>query len=108
MLFGSGAFSMPGLMGAACGDRFGATTGRGALGFVTIFIGVGQALGPYVGGTLADAFSSFGPSYLVAAGVFCRGGGRRPAPRRQAGLLVAGVGYIPGMRGTFPSFVSSK
>lgn len=70
VLFGSGAFSMPGLMGAACGDRFGARLAAGALGFVTIFIGVGQALGPYVGGTLADALSSFGPSYLVAAGVF--------------------------------------
>jgi sugar phosphate permease len=70
VLCGSGAFSVPGLMGAACGDHFGARLAPAALGFVTVFIGVGQAVGPYVAGALADAESSFGPPYLLCTGAF--------------------------------------
>ncbi len=70
VIFGSGGFGMPGLMGATCGEHFGAKVAAAALGFVTIFVGVGQALGPYLGGLLADATSSYGPPYLLAAGVF--------------------------------------
>jgi MFS family permease len=70
ILFGSGVFSVPGLIGAACGDGFGAKLAFMSLGFVTIFIGAGMAIGPYIGGLLEDEFGSLGPSYLVAAGVF--------------------------------------
>lgn len=70
VIFGSGGFSMPGLIGAACGERFGTKVAAASLGFVTIFIGVGQALGPYLSGLLADATSSYGPPYLLAAGAF--------------------------------------
>ncbi len=70
VIFGLGVFSVPGLMGAACGDRFGAKLAFASFGFVTVFIGTGQAIGPYVGGALEDAFTSLGPSYLVSAGVF--------------------------------------
>jgi nitrate/nitrite transporter NarK len=70
VFFGSGVFVVPGLMGAACGDRFGAKLAFVSLGFVTVFIGVGMAIGPYVGGLLADKYSSLGPSYLVSAAVF--------------------------------------
>lgn len=42
----------------------------GAIGFVTLFIGVGQALGPYLGGLLADASSFYSSPYLLSAGVF--------------------------------------
>lgn len=73
VIFGSGVFSVPGLMGAACGDRFDAGLAYAAFGFVTFFIGAGQALGPYVGGLLEDRFGSLGPSYLVSAGVFILG-----------------------------------
>lgn len=73
VIFGSGVFSVPGLMGAACGDRFDAKLAYAAFGFVTFFIGAGQALGPYVGGLLEDGFGSLGPSYLVSAGVFILG-----------------------------------
>ena len=45
VIFGSGGFGMPGLMGAACGEHFGAKVAAAALGFVTIFVGVGQATG---------------------------------------------------------------
>lgn len=69
ILFGSGGFSLPGLVGAACGERFGHRMAAASLGFLTIFIGVGQALGPYLSGLLADAFSSYGPPYLLSAAV---------------------------------------
>ncbi len=69
ILFGSGGFSLPGLVGAACGEHFGRTMAAASLGFLTIFIGVGQALGPYLSGLLADGFSSFGPPYMLSASV---------------------------------------
>jgi sugar phosphate permease len=70
VLFGAGVFTVAGLIGAACGDEYGARLVFTALGFVTVFIGLGQALGPYVGGFLEDRFGSLGPSYLVSAGLF--------------------------------------
>lgn len=70
VVFGSGVFAVPGLMGAACGERFDAALAYAAFGFVTFFIGAGQAIGPYVGGALEDRFGSLGPSYVVSAGVF--------------------------------------
>lgn len=69
LIFGSAVFSVPGLIGAACGDRFGSRLAFASLGFVSVFIGAGQATGPYVGGVLEDIFGSLGPSYLLAAGV---------------------------------------
>jgi len=72
-LMGAGALCMPSLIGAACGDEFGAVAASASLGFVTIFIGVGQAAGPYVGGFLADTYSSLAPSYVLAGAVFAAG-----------------------------------
>jgi predicted MFS family arabinose efflux permease len=69
VLFGAGVFSVAGLIGAACGDGFGPRLVFTALGFVTIFIGLGQAIGPYVGGSLEDRFGSLGPSYLLSAAI---------------------------------------
>ena len=71
--FGLCGLSVPGLFGAACGDHFGARRAAASLGFVTAFMGVGQTIGPYVGGALEDAFGSLTPSYLVSAGVFVVG-----------------------------------
>jgi predicted MFS family arabinose efflux permease len=70
ILFGSGVFAVPALIGAACGDGFGPRLAFASLGFVTIFIGLGMAIGPYVGGLMGDTFSSLGPSYLLSAAVF--------------------------------------
>ncbi len=88
VMFGSGGFSMPGLVGAACGDHFGPRVAAASIGLVTIFFGVGQAVGPYLGGLLADASSSYGTPYLLAAAVFLVSAvaawfidGRRPRPR---------------------------
>lgn len=69
-LFGFCGLSVPSLMGAACADRFGVRLAPASLGFITFFLGIGQAVGPYVGGALADAFSSLTATYLLSAGVF--------------------------------------
>ncbi len=73
VLLGSTGVVIPGLVGAACGDRFGAVLASASLGFVTILVGVGQSLGPYLGGLLGDAFGSLAPAYLLSAGVYALG-----------------------------------
>lgn len=72
-MMGAGALCMPSLIGAACGDEFGSVAASASLGFVTIFIGIGQAAGPYVGGLMADTYSSLAPSYVLSGGVFVVG-----------------------------------
>jgi predicted MFS family arabinose efflux permease len=74
VLFGLTAIAVPGIVGAGCGDQFGPVLASASLGFVTIFLGIGQVLGPYLAGKLADAYGSFTYSYLMAAGVFLVGG----------------------------------
>ncbi len=73
VLLGAIGFAIPGLIGAACGDRFGAVLVSASLGLVTVLVGIGQAIGPYVGGLLGDAFGSFAPAYLLSSGVFAVG-----------------------------------
>jgi sugar phosphate permease len=72
--FGLTAWSIPGIVAAACGDCVGARLAPAALGFVTLFFGLGQAVGPSAAGAMADAMGSFGPSFLLAAGVALLGG----------------------------------
>ena len=49
VLFGLTAIAVPGIVGAGCGDQFGPVLASASLGFVTIFLGIGQVLGPYPG-----------------------------------------------------------
>ena len=51
------------------GDYVGPRLAPAGLGFVTLFFGVGQALGPYLGGYLADATGSFKGPFLLACGI---------------------------------------
>ncbi len=60
------AWSIPALMAALCGDLFGARLAPAALGLITMVFGLGQALGPYLAGAMADATHSFAPAFLVA------------------------------------------
>jgi sugar phosphate permease len=69
VLFGLTGWSIPGIVAAACGDYVGPALAPAALGFVTLFFGIGQALGPSVAGAFADATGSFVPAFLVAAAV---------------------------------------
>lgn len=68
-LFALTAWSVPALMAAFAGDIFGARLAPAAIGLVTVVMSVGQALGPYLAGRIADAAHSFAPAFLAAGGV---------------------------------------
>ena len=65
--FGLTAWSIPAIMASACGDQLGSKMASAALGFVTLFLGIGQALGPAFAGWLGDVTSSFKPGFSAAA-----------------------------------------
>ncbi len=67
ILFGITAWSIPAIMAATCGDVLGPRLAPAALGFITLFFGVGQAIGPSVAGAMADASGTFVSAYLLAA-----------------------------------------
>jgi MFS family permease len=94
VLFGLTAWGIPAIMAAACGDIVGPALAPAAYGFLTVFHGLGQATGPYVGGRLADALPSFTWSYLLAAGMALVGAiGALLLPRRSP---TAAEGPCPG------------
>jgi predicted MFS family arabinose efflux permease len=65
-LFALTAWSIPALMAALVGDVFGPRMAPAALGLATVVFGVGQVLGPYLAGAMADAAGSFAPAFLAA------------------------------------------
>jgi MFS family permease len=67
--FGLTAWAIPTIMAAAAGDYVGPKLAPAGLGFITLFFGIGQAFGPYVGGLCADMTDSFTLSFALAAGV---------------------------------------
>jgi sugar phosphate permease len=69
VIFGLSAWSIPTIMAAAAGDIVGPTLAPAGLGFITLFFGIGQALGPAFGGYLADATHSFRVPFLMASGI---------------------------------------
>ncbi len=69
ILFGFTAWSIPAIMAATCGDILGSRLAPAALGFITLFFGIGQAVAPSLAGAMADAFGSFTSSYILAAAV---------------------------------------
>ena len=69
LLFGLTAWSVPVIMGASCNDILGTRLTAAGLGFVTLFFGLGQAMGPSIAGALADAEGGFRSAFLTAAGV---------------------------------------
>ena len=73
LLCGLTALAIPGIVGAGCGDQFGPVLASASLGFVTVFLGIGQVLGPYLAGQMADSFGSLKYSYVLSAGVFFAG-----------------------------------
>ncbi|UCE55262.1 MAG: MFS transporter [Desulfobacterales bacterium] len=69
IVFGLTAWSIPTIMAAAAGDFVGPRLAPAGLGFITLFFGIGQALGPALGGYLADASKTFAIPFLVAGGI---------------------------------------
>jgi MFS family permease len=74
-LFAVTAWSVPALMAALCGDWFGGRLAPAALGLITLVFGLGQALGPWLAGAIADAAHSFGPAFQLAGAVALLVGG---------------------------------
>jgi sugar phosphate permease len=89
VLFGLTAWSIPAIVAALSGDLLGARLAPAGLGFLTLFFGIGQALGPSAAGAVADAAGSLAPAMLLAAGVALLGAigsvllGHRAAPDEQ-------------------------
>lgn len=73
VLFGFTAWSIPTIMAATAGDFVGPRLAPAGLGFVTLFFGIGQALGPLLGGYIADVTNSFTIPFLVAGGISLMG-----------------------------------
>lgn len=69
VMFGFTAWSIPAIMAATCGDILGSRLAPAALGFITLFFGIGQAIAPSLAGAMADAFGSFTTAYILAAAV---------------------------------------
>jgi len=69
ILFGLSAWSIPAIMNAACGEIMGYRLAPAALGFITLFFGIGQTIGPIIAGTMADTSGSLTPAYIFAASV---------------------------------------
>ena len=67
VLFGLSAWSIPAIMTAACGETLGSRLAPAALGFITLFFGIGQAVAPTIAGAMADAAGSLFPAYIFAA-----------------------------------------
>ena len=89
ILFGLTAWSIPSIMAAAAGDYTGSRLASAALGLMTLGFGVGQVLGPTVGGFMADFTGSFRSAFRLSALVAALGLGgslllrppRRTSPR---------------------------
>lgn len=69
ILFGLSAWSIPTIMAATAGDYVGPRLAPAGLGFITLFFGIGQALGPWIGGYLADITKSFSGPFMLAFAV---------------------------------------
>lgn len=91
-LFGFTALSVPAIMAAACGDFVGPRLAPAAFGVVTVWFGVGQSIGPSVGGWLADQSGSFSTAFLLATAIALLGaGGALLLPREETAYRYSGV-----------------
>jgi predicted MFS family arabinose efflux permease len=73
-LFALTAWSIPAIMAASCGDLLGPELAPAALGFITLFFGIGQAVGPALAGRIADLTGSFSPAFVIAGAASLLGG----------------------------------
>ena len=71
-IFGLAVWSIPSIMSATVGDYAGPVQAVKAFGFITLFFGAGQVIGPAVAGFTADATGSFSMAFWVSA--FLTGG----------------------------------
>lgn len=87
-LFALTAWSIPAVMAALCADEFGPRLAPAAIGLVTFVFGIGQVLGPWTAGLLADRTGSFSAAFLAASAVAVVGAILAALlPRRAAGQV---------------------
>lgn len=67
VVFGIAAFSVPTIMAAASGDAVGGRLAPAGLGFITLFFGIGQAMGPAIGGYIKDTTGTFTNAFILSA-----------------------------------------
>ncbi len=73
ILFGISMASLPVIMAAAAGDTFGPKLASAGLGVITVFYGVGQALGPALAGWIKDVTGTFTYAFMFSAAISCVG-----------------------------------
>lgn len=66
-IFGLSVWSIPTIMSAAVGDYAGPAKAVKALGFITLFFGAGQIIGPAVAGFIADTTGTFRMAFGLCA-----------------------------------------
>ncbi len=66
-IFGLTVWSIPTIMSAAVGDYAGPSGAAKALGFITLFFGVGQITGPALAGLTADISGTFSIAFWLCA-----------------------------------------
>ncbi len=67
IVFGFAFSAIPAIMTAAAGDRSGGRLAPAALGFITLFFGVAQAVAPTLAGWIKDTTGTFKYAFIVAA-----------------------------------------
>lgn len=65
--FGLSLWGIPTVMAATVGDLVGPVRASSAFGFVTIFFGAGQVIGPALAGVLAESTGAFASAFLICA-----------------------------------------
>jgi sugar phosphate permease len=86
LLFALTAWSIPAIMAATSGDYLGPRLAPAALGFVTVFFGIGQAIGPTLAGYIGDVTGSYTWAFIIAglAAFVGAGGALSLRPPREA------------------------
>ncbi len=69
ILFGISMASLPVIMAAAAGDALGAKLASAGLGVITVFYGVGQAIGPALAGWIKDVTGTFTYTFMFSAAI---------------------------------------
>ena len=67
VIFGVIVWAIPTIMSAAVGDYMGPEMAVKAFGFITLFFGAGQIVGPALAGYLADATGNFNTAFWLCA-----------------------------------------
>jgi MFS family permease len=65
LLFAVTAWSVPALMAASVGDMTEPRLAPAVFGFISLFLSIGQAAGPFVAGRVAAATGSFGTAFVT-------------------------------------------